>query len=557
MNLRTLRSIQVSILIFILALFLAYPLSPFARAAFARPATLTDPCAYDSNNLFTNGMMRYPGVGSAYGTVAEGWTPFIFSGNPPNFNVVDNEGIDENPGTSQQIFEINTFDAGIQQTVNNLQIGTNYWMRWGYSLAAKSYGGPNIRVNTIGRQFGVNPYGGTDPHSAQIIWGPILWNGAVAVNRPEMTIVFTARATSATIFLRAIASVNDGGENRVWIDALCMEPRPDLPTSPPPPTPPITPSTPVPSTNYIPYVERYATTPTSCTAMSVVTNVAIGAQPKGIAVDPATNRAFVSLFSSSSVAVLDATTIQTTTTWSTNNAGHSNGIAFANNQLFVALRDTSSVAILNATTGAFIANRAVGAQPWGVGANLSRVWVANFASSTVSTLDAITNTVLATTTIGANPALVAPASSQTFVTLMSGGVATINTAGTSLGSVTLDGGAFGVAFNASANRVYAASRDTNKLVVLNASTGATITSVTLAQTPYALAYTPNSNRLYIILADANQVNIRDGTTLSDIATLALGAQGADGGDGIAVMNNRVYVSNNAAGTVTVIQDTCP
>ncbi|MBI5652354.1 MAG: YncE family protein [Chloroflexi bacterium] len=557
MNLRTLRSIHVSILVFLLALFLAYPLSPRARAAFARPATLTDPCAYDSNNLFMNGMMRYPGMGSAYGTVAEGWMPFIFSGNPPNFNVVDNEGIDENPGTSQQIFEVNTFDAGIQQTVNNLQVGTNYWMRWGYSLAAKSYTGPNERVNTIGRQFGVNPYGGTDPHSAQIIWGPILWNGTVAVNRPEMTIVFTARATSATIFLRAIASVNDGGENRVWIDALCMEPRPDLPTSPPPPTPPITPSTPNPSTNYIPYVERNVTTPTSCTAMSVVTHIAIGAQPKGIAVDPATNRAFVSLFADSSVAVLDAATNQLTATWSTNNAGHSNGIAFANNRLFVAMRDTSSVAILDATNGAFIATHAVGSQPWGVGANSTRVWVANFASSTVSVFDAITNTVIATTPIGANPALVAPASAHAFVTFMGSGIATIANTGASLNNFPFDGGAFGVAFNASANRVYAASRDTNKLVLLNASTGATITSVTLAQTPYALAYTPNSNRLYIILADVNQVNIRDGTTLSDRATLALGAQGADGGDGIAVLNNRVYVSNNAAGTVSVIQDACP
>ena len=115
--------------------------------------------------------------------------------------------------------------------------GVNYWFRLGYSLAAKSYDGPNVRVDTIGRKVGVDAFGGANPKSANVLWGPDLFDGNVAVNRPEMTMVFTARATTATIFLRAMALDGSGGENRVWFDALCMEARPDLPATTPPPQP--------------------------------------------------------------------------------------------------------------------------------------------------------------------------------------------------------------------------------------------------------------------------------------------------------------------------------
>ncbi|MBI4788443.1 MAG: LysM peptidoglycan-binding domain-containing protein [Chloroflexi bacterium] len=138
------------------------------------------------------------------------------------------------------------------QTVRNLQPGTFYMFRLGYSLAAKSYDGPNVRVQTIGRKLGVDPFGGQDPHSPRVIWGPDLFDGKAAVNRPEMYMLFAARAARATIFLRAMATDGSGGENRVWFDAVCMEARPEIPAvqfpvappAPPPPAPPAPPPAP-------------------------------------------------------------------------------------------------------------------------------------------------------------------------------------------------------------------------------------------------------------------------------------------------------------------------
>jgi DNA-binding beta-propeller fold protein YncE len=539
MNRNSVQTIGAFALTWLIVAALVLSMFPTAPRAFA----LEDPCALDPNNLFYNGTMAPPEHSTPYGTVADGWTHFIYAGLPPQFDAVDNEGIDN--GYSQQIFAINTFDAGIQQTVPNLQIGVNYWFRLGYSLAAKSYGGDNVRVNTIGRKVGVDPFGGTDPHSSNVLWGPDLFDGNAALNRPEMTFVFTARATSATIFLRAMATDGSGGENRVWFDALCMEARPDLP--------PTTPPSPGSNKTFFPLVLSNSS---ACAPTNLAT-ISVGTHPKGVAADPTTNRVFVSLYDDSSVAVVDAATNQKIASWGTSSTGHSNGIGVANGRVFVALRDAASVAILNATTGAFVAHRAAGALPYGVGGASNRVWIANFSADSVTLLDAATTNAVTTTNAGShsNPALVVASGDRAFVSLWGSGVAEVANDGALLHNFTSPGaGAFGVAFNATTNRLYVSNRDTKQVLMLDPSTGSVLKSVTLTQSPYALAVNPNTNHLFVVLAESNQVDVRDGATLERVALLSVGTQGDDGGDGIAVMSDRVYVANNAAGTVSVIVD---
>ncbi|MDE3089576.1 MAG: LysM peptidoglycan-binding domain-containing protein [Chloroflexota bacterium] len=135
------------------------------------------------------------------------------------------------------------------QTVRNLKQGVSYMVRWGYSLAAKSYDGPNVRVQTIGRRLGVDPTGGRDPHAPTVLWGPEVWDGRGALNLPQMQMIFVAASSNATIFCRAMATDGSGGENRCWIDAICMEARTEIPAVPitpaapsPPPAPPPAPS---------------------------------------------------------------------------------------------------------------------------------------------------------------------------------------------------------------------------------------------------------------------------------------------------------------------------
>ena len=224
--------------------------------------TLKDPCALDSRNLIRNGSMA-PSHDTQYGSLADQWEPFVFDGNPPQYRWVGNEQVD--PNGAQQIVSSGTFDAGIYQTVGSLQPEVYYWFRVGYSLAAKSYSGPNVRVDSIGRKVGVDPFGGTDPKSPNVIWNPDVFDGNAALNLTEMIMLFPARSDRATIFIRAMARDGSSGENRVWFDAVCLEARTDLPTAtPPPPTatpPPSAPPTRPPATR--PPATRIAQGPTA------------------------------------------------------------------------------------------------------------------------------------------------------------------------------------------------------------------------------------------------------------------------------------------------------
>jgi hypothetical protein len=212
------------------------------------PKTLKDPCEKQPNNLLKNGGMGPDQHDTPYGSVADQWNPFVVAGSPPQFRVVNNEGID---GISQQIFGGDAFDAGVLQTVYGTQPGVYYWVRLGWAPAARTSGTDNVESQSVGRQVGMDPYGGTDPKSPNVVWGPSFFGDIKGLNRIQDIVLIPARADHVTVYLRAIAkdAAGGGNESRVWLDALCMEPRSDLATATPaaPPTPTGVTAAPVPT----------------------------------------------------------------------------------------------------------------------------------------------------------------------------------------------------------------------------------------------------------------------------------------------------------------------
>lgn len=204
------------------------------RAARAFP----DNCGLHPSNLFRNGSMA-PGHTTPYGTVALEWTPFVITGSP-RFEWVDNEKWDAN-GAQYFWSDSVPFDAGIYQTVWGLQPNVYYRFRIGYSHARLDPGNAKNEVHpSMGRQVGVDPFGGTDPKSPNVIWGPALFNSTAGMNPPELTMTFAARADKATMFFRGIFT-GASGRAKVWFDVACMEAVPDMPTATAVP-PTITPS---------------------------------------------------------------------------------------------------------------------------------------------------------------------------------------------------------------------------------------------------------------------------------------------------------------------------
>ena len=227
-------------------------------------------CPDDPKNLALNGGFFPDLHDTQYGPVVNPWQPFIFSGSAPQFRWVNNEGIFK--GQSEQIFSTNVFDAGIMQTVQGLQSGSYYWFRMGWAPAAKSISGPNEPSDQVGVKVGVDPFGGTDPLSTNVVWGAGLFGDNKGLNRPQLTMVFAARASSSTIFLRGMATDGSTGENRVWFNAVCMEARPELGTAPPL-TPTATPTAPPTATR--PPATRVVATRTAATPTPTPIQVAI------------------------------------------------------------------------------------------------------------------------------------------------------------------------------------------------------------------------------------------------------------------------------------------
>lgn len=539
MNRNVRKALGVSLVICLLLFAFASPILPSPPRAYAAS------CTQDPTNLTTNGSMAGPGDATAYGVVADGWGPFVRSPIAPTFEWVNNENAPGDPVMGSQYIwaDLNAFDAGIYQTITGLTPGVYYRFWLGYALAAYDPGDQtNHRNNLIGRQVGIDLTGGTNPSAPSVMWGNVYWDGVAALNISDLSMTFAAPSSRATIFLRVVNTNVNNGRSKVWFDVVCMEP---LDPQPPPA---------VLSKVFLPLV---LANPPPCTPLTLAATIPVGTHPKGVAVDPTTNRVFVNLFDDSAVAVVDAAANQKIATWSTNSAGHSNGIGVTGGRVFVALRDAASVAILDATTGASVASRTVGSLPYGVGAANGQVWVANFSSNSVTVLDAATTNVMSTTNGGANPSLVAPAATSAFVSYYGGGVMQVANDGTLLNNFSATGaGSFGVAYNAAANLFYVSNRSNSQIAALDPGTGTIVKRVTLSQVPYALAYSPSTNHLFAVLADTNQLDVLDATSLSSLALVSIGAQGAQGGDGIAVMSGRVYVASNAAGTMSVIQDSC-
>jgi hypothetical protein len=233
----------LSVIVILLMAILLFHAPAFAGPSFDAtpvPPDLRDPivldkgmCASDPRNLVTNGSMENKVHNTKYGISVDGWEPVIFSGmNAPDFGWVDDE--QTYPGGAQQIHFSQTFDAGIRQTVGHLTPGVYYWFRVGYFGAAKFIAGSNEDTDTIVRQVGVDPTGGTDPNSQHVIWGqPLNFNKRFVFNHLNMILFFPARADHVTLYIRAMARDGMLGENRVWIDSICMEPRLDQATAVP------------------------------------------------------------------------------------------------------------------------------------------------------------------------------------------------------------------------------------------------------------------------------------------------------------------------------------
>jgi hypothetical protein len=154
--------------------------------------------------------------------VAQDWTAFTKSGVTPKY-MTNDEWANMTGGAaehlegdhSQMYWETGAFAAGIYQQVS-VTPGTDYAAQ-AKILAIWESSAPRPDGKML-RQMGIDPNGGTDPNSPDIVWGPtkgrhMVWESVKS----------SATAISSTITLFVlVTSEASSGRNQVFVDAVVL-----------------------------------------------------------------------------------------------------------------------------------------------------------------------------------------------------------------------------------------------------------------------------------------------------------------------------------------------
>jgi len=189
-------------------------------------AQAQDPCQ-DPSNLTLNCQFDTFDQIAPYGAVASGWTPFVeFSVEPPAFNSAGETPL----APAQEIFcAWLPFTAGIYQQVQATS-GTAYVAAIGWApYASYDERGERNAGQFIGRRVGIDPRGGTDPTSPNIVWSPEVWDELGGVF-PQLRVSAVAQTGTVTVFVRA-HNPQSHGNDKVWFDAVTLMVDPTQPTA--------------------------------------------------------------------------------------------------------------------------------------------------------------------------------------------------------------------------------------------------------------------------------------------------------------------------------------
>lgn len=162
----------------------------------------------------------------------QGWSPFILSGDVAYIVESSAGGAHTfwGPPSLKMHNSGGTFKAGIYTQVQ-VNPGEGY-------RASIAWGAPNA-PDTFGRQLGIDPTGGTDPNSPNIVWGPMHWGDGRILNYPppDVNIDVKARAVNSTVTVFFLVDhPSSTGDNFIFIDVIALYPDESAPAPIVPPT---------------------------------------------------------------------------------------------------------------------------------------------------------------------------------------------------------------------------------------------------------------------------------------------------------------------------------
>ena len=290
--------------------------------------------------------------------------------------------------------------------------------------------------------------------------------------------------------------------------------------------------------------------PMPAQSQRVTATLSAGTSPWSAAVNPVTNKIYVTNDGSSSVTVIDGATGNTSTVPAGKNPV-SAAVNVVTNKIYVANAGSNNVTVIDGATNS-TATVAAGLSPNAVAVDpvTDKIYVANQGGGNVTVIDGNMNT---TTTVasGQTPCSVAvnPVTNKIYVANQGDGNVTVIDGSTNKTTmVTAGNEPRSVAVNPVTNKIYVANASSGTVTIIDGVTNST-TAVPAGSGPWSVALNPVTNKIYIADYNGSSVTVMDG--LSNTTTnVAAGANPRS----IAVnpITNQIYVANYQDAVVTVI-----
>ena len=289
-------------------------------------------------------------------------------------------------------------------------------------------------------------------------------------------------------------------------------------------------------------------------ATNTTTTVAVGGNPQGIAVNPSTNKIYVTSNWSHTVTVIDGVT-NSTTTVAVGFDPRAIAVNTATNKVYVANYGSNTVTVIDGYTNT-TTTVSVGSGPRAIAVNpdTNKIYVANsgvtaYGSDTVTVIDGATN-ITSTVTVGYNPVALAInlVTNKIYVANHYGAVTVIDGITNTTTTVAAGTGPIALAINPVTNTIYVANYEGSNVTVIDGATNST-TTVASGSWPRAVAVNQATNSIYVANRESANVTVIDGTTNST-RTVAVGSWPQ--AIGVNSDTNRIYVANIWSNTVSVI-----
>jgi YVTN family beta-propeller protein len=289
----------------------------------------------------------------------------------------------------------------------------------------------------------------------------------------------------------------------------------------------------------------------------VQTPIAVGGNPYQVAVNPVTNRVYVSNVGASEVAVLDGAN---NAILALVNAGGPTTVTVVNpkaNRVYVSRITTLGSRILALSGGNTVVDTSGGGgfRPTGMAVDTARNRVYVAANSCFFDPQQVTLVcspigevqlfalngdslgevlAIADSTPGQGRGMAYnPATGRIYVAVSNGSVDTVRVIDaatlTAIDSIEVGSGAFGVAVNPVTNRIYVTNETDGTMSVIDGATNAVVATVSLGFNtfPEGLGVDPNTNRIYVSEAGVGVMRVIDGVTNTEIGQIFVGGISTD------------------------------